>query len=1029
MPFASSLLRALFVSSLIVGVLLCPLIASAQKYNFNSFGIREGLPQGFVYTLNQDSLGYLWIGTGEGLAQYNGVQFRVFTTQHGLADNFISASCIDNRGKLWLGHYQGGISVRTEQGFKIVVPGENSSRINAMIPGPEGSIVVATQHNGLIHISPNSEGDYEANYLSPDWLEEIRLYALKFDAEGNLLLGTNQGLYAARLNGSKLDFASRVPLLDNFQISSLELANTDHLLIATRKSGLFELNTTQSDSVLTPLGYDPELPQRINFVQKNNDGRVWIGAASGLYLCTLTDNGTLKVVSRYDRSNGLNAINVRAILPDREGNFWLGTFGGGLVKFHNDYFNLVAGNNSISSPNINFLMPDGDKRLLLATELGISQLQFQDNAISSENFQNLAIENIGTELSVTSFCRAPDGTLWVGSSDQGLFFYHEPTKRLISHDLGGQLSDININHLSIDASGHLWVATSSEGAYQYNFQSKEVVNYSTRNGLLHNNILNIYHDRFGNSWFITQGTGLAKLWQGEFSYYSRREGLSFLDFNCMHQDLSGNYWIGTNGGGVYRFDGRTFTNFTSENGLRSNYCYAIVESRDSLLWFVSRNGLTRYDSRSESFSDYSDFNQNFSLSFNSNAAVADGNGNLYFGTESGLVSFRPYNGEARQPIFCTITKLTVQDTVAFTVDTHQVLGYDKYRLKFDFEGISLNNPNSVQYQYRLKGYDKDWNLATNENFAYYTGIEEGSYSFEVRAALPGNGFVTPASVFNFTIETPFWKTIWFLIFCILSGIMLVFTTIRLRTIQLQREKRKLEGMVEDRTKEIQKQTEELEQFTYAVSHDLKNPVINISGLLEVLRELQPPETEESHELFGMLKDTSAHLSSNLQKLMDVIKAKKTDIDSKEEVAFETVFKELNSNIYTLISTAEAKLVTNFEVPTLYFSHEHLYGFLYNLVTNAIKYSDPERKPEITVRSFRKGKFTGMSVADNGLGIDLGRDREKLFGMFKRIHDHTEGSGVGLHLIKAVIEKAGGSLEVESELGKGSTFTVLLPTEH
>ncbi|MGD1844663.1 MAG: two-component regulator propeller domain-containing protein [Salibacteraceae bacterium] len=1019
--------RVILLSAFVTGWMLLPLFLSGQRYNFNHFGIREGLPQSFVYTLDQDSLGYLWIGTGEGLARYNGLNFKVYTTQNGLADNFISASCYDRSGRLWVGHYQGGLSRQSNGGFETVLRGQNSSRINAVLQDKEGRIIVATQHHGLFLLHSDAKDSSDVQALEAPWLQEQQVYTMAFDLDQKtLLIGTDSGLKRGQIEGNRLRFTSEVPDLKGQLVNSITVLELGWVA-GTRQKGLVCSRVSFGNHPYLFLNRENGFPERINFVKKSSDTEVWVGAADGLYQCDYDLGKGLIIRNYFGRENGLKDLNIRAFLADREGNFWLGTFGGGLVKFHNDYFNLVEGRNSLSSPDIHSIYLDNDQRLLLGTEMGLSILQLPDSGMNSNSIQQLAIKNLGSEMEVSSLCRDRNGTLWVGSAGNGLFYYDRTSDRLMPHRLNGDLSDRNINHLSIDPNGFLWVATALEGVFRFDVNSEDVVHYSTRNGLPHNEIFSVFHDRFGNTWFITQGTALAKLWQGEFMYYSRKEGLLFLDFNCMYQDMAGNYWLGTNGNGIYRFDGRAFENFTTEDGLRSNYCYAIVESQDSVLWFVSQDGISRLAPESRDFSDYSDFNQNFDLKFNTNAALADAQGNLFFGTENGLVSFRPAFGEAKESIQCQLTALTVQDSV-YPLQQNFSLDYSQYRIKFDFEGVCLNHPNSVRYQYRLKGYDKDWNQVSNEKFAYYTGIDDGNYVFEVRAALPGNEFTTPSSSFAFSIKTPFWKTGWFFLISGLLGIGLIGGAIRLRTVQLQQEKRRLEGMVEERTQEIQKQTEELEQFTYAVSHDLKNPVINISGLLAVLRESQPPESEESTELFDMLVDTSNHLSSNLQKLMDVIKAKKTDISGKEEVEFETVFRELNSNIYTLISSAGARIVTRFEVNSFYFSHEHLYGFLYNLITNAIKYRHPDRQPEIRVRTFREDNFVGISVGDNGLGINLEKDREKLFGMFKRIHDHTEGSGVGLHLIKAIIEKAGGSIDVESKLDKGSTFTILLPDE-
>ncbi|MEM9024769.1 MAG: HAMP domain-containing sensor histidine kinase, partial [Bacteroidota bacterium] len=320
----------------------------------------------------------------------------------------------------------------------------------------------------------------------------------------------------------------------------------------------------------------------------------------------------------------------------------------------------------------------------------------------------------------------------------------------------------------------------------------------------------------------------------------------------------------------------------------------------------------------------------------------------------------------------------------------------------------------------------DWLPATNEQFADYTGLKEGAYTFEVRSVM-GDQTSAPAR-FSFSVATPFWKTWWFFAALTVLAISGVYAVIAWRTYRLRRAKKQLEYEVALRTEKIRKQNEELEHFTYIVSHDLKTPVFNIGGLIEMLQATNLPPDQHRDEIFDMMHESTNHLKHNLERLMEVIKARDSGNEPTQTIRFDKLIREVTANTHILIRDAGAKVHLDLKVAEITYNRSNLYSLLYNLLTNAIKYRAPERTPEVHIRTWKADGFIGLSLADNGLGIDLERDGEKLFGMFQRIHQQGEGTGIGLHLVKTMIENSGGHLTVESEVGKGTTFHAALVPE-
>jgi len=218
----------------------------------------------------------------------------------------------------------------------------------------------------------------------------------------------------------------------------------------------------------------------------------------------------------------------------------------------------------------------------------------------------------------------------------------------------------------------------------------------------------------------------------------------------------------------------------------------------------------------------------------------------------------------------------------------------------------------------------------------------------------------------------------------------------------------------------------LEQFSYMATHDLKTPIANIEGFFELLgMDLEDPNQEVQESLDGIAKSIS-QAKSTIHDLIGVIKMVSL-VEQVEEVALEEVMKGVSDGLSLQIEEHQVHIDVDFtDCPSINFGKVGTRSILQNLVSNAIKYRSPDRKPHIQIRSETNDQQVILSVSDNGLGIDMDTDGKKLFGMFKRIHTNAEGSGMGLYVIKSMVEDRGGRIEVNSELGKGSKFSVILP---
>jgi signal transduction histidine kinase len=234
----------------------------------------------------------------------------------------------------------------------------------------------------------------------------------------------------------------------------------------------------------------------------------------------------------------------------------------------------------------------------------------------------------------------------------------------------------------------------------------------------------------------------------------------------------------------------------------------------------------------------------------------------------------------------------------------------------------------------------------------------------------------------------------------------------------------------EKNRSLQLKNEMLDAFVARASHDLKAPVYKVLALAEVVQDLQEEQIKNNPLLKKTLKnmvDTAHSMGLRISDLLDLCRADRKMDDREEEIEIERLFEAVLEDLEPDVQKYSASVYYNFEgAPHLHFGRENLFSLLSNLVGNAIKYRSPDREPIILVDTFMKDQQLVLRVVDNGLGIDLEKHRTKLYGMFNRFHAHVPGTGVGLYIIKNIIDKAGGTIDIQSTVGEGTTFTISLP---
>jgi len=790
----------LFAYILLTGLL--SYFSASQDYKFNAYGVKEGVCHPFVYTINQDINGYIWIGTGEGLCRYDGFEFTQKPVTDLLVRDVASTSYKDSKGNLWFGFNNGTICSYDGFNFEIVTPPENIKSAITDIIEIEGNIMlVATLNDGLVVIDKNKEVK-----IYNDDLKNKYIYSLNY-SKGNLLLGTQYGLliYEFKDLSKPPVYKYSVKNLEYIKIQVIRKCKIrEGFLLGTENEGVFyySLNNSDSDS-LCIIGDDINLPKlNIQSIIEDSDNNLWLSTfRNGIFKLEKSEaENSFRRIINYNKNNGLTSNFTKDVFEDREGNIWIATYGEGLATLLNQAFEFFSYpdegiNNNILSIYVkgNKMWIGGEKALLQVTcagdvekkKIGKSQ-GLPADAITSLYFNN--------------------NTLWIGTQDNGLYRMDAGTGRVTKFSYPANSLGNSVNSIAGNSES-LYLAT-KDGIYFFNLLDGSTFHYTTIQGLPHNDISKVFIDSGNRLLFATKSNGIYEIDnKGEVNALYTVEGVE-LEFNSIAQDSYGSIWASTYGSGIFRFND-TVTNITARDGLKSNYCYSII-SYDSLhVWIGQRLGISRININNNSIYIY-DADKGITGNCNINAAFKDESGALYFGTNQGLVKYdRAKDRRKTVPPRTNITRVIISDKeYDFTKDI--ILPYSVYKIRIEFTGLNYRDPEAVKFQYLLEGYDLEWSDITDSKFVIYPRVEDGEYKFLLRSYNMDGLSEERTASFNLKIQLPVWKKWWFISLVGLLMLLTIFLIIKIRERKQKQLQEYLEKSLEERTKEVVEQKEEIE---------------------------------------------------------------------------------------------------------------------------------------------------------------------------------------------------------------------------
>jgi ligand-binding sensor domain-containing protein/serine phosphatase RsbU (regulator of sigma subunit) len=807
----------------------------AQQYSVQNYLALPAISESYVYAIAQDTDAYLWIGTSDGLFRFDGINLRKYTVADSLADNFVTC-CFKSKKGLWFGHMNGNLSFYDGKKFVKIQPDiAEKNSITDISANADGSVWASTFSGYLIRIS----NDLSYKVIAPP-ADGITIYAFRFLDKNNLLLGSTDGLRHCLID--KKGIVSVQKYFDDIpheRIQSIvHRKKSDGYFIGTNNHGIYQL--LYNDKSFTIDRIDVNLTELISDVQcvvEDERNNLWIGTfGSGLYKLTLSKEDKIKEFFHFNQEPGQTTENIKALFYDRDENIWTGNYGKGISRltaqtFSVNYFDKEKYGQSINSiiSTEKYKWIGTEKGLLKTTPDCSEVLEFYNTA---DKFTNSAISTLYAQ---------DDSKLWIGTNGTGLFCLDITTRKLTQITIqDGTLENTITTIAGFD--DQLWVGT-KKGACLINLKNNQKIWYTiNQNGLPHNAIRQIYIDSKKQAWIITLGNTVSLVQNKKLKKIPIPSASAGITLETITEDSHGNIWIGSAGQGIFLMQADSVLNFTTKEGLFSNYCYSIAGAKNGYIWIGHRGGISRIDCNNFSIKSASKFSNNTeACDFNQNSISCDASGRIWFGANKILLCYNPGMENTRfLPPVLHITSVNINNQ-EYDASKRIKLNSGRYKVRFDFLGISLKEPKEVRYQYRLIGYDNDWSEISTYTSATYPGLTEGKYTFEVNAA-SSDGIITSApEKIEITIKSPIWKSIWLYILIFLSIITLIFFFNKQQQHKHIAEKQLLEERVLERTLEIQRQKDEIE-----MQRDLINKKnIDITDSLKYARKIQssiiPPD--------------------------------------------------------------------------------------------------------------------------------------------------------------------------------------------
>ncbi len=1023
------------------------------ELKFLHFTNDDGLPSSYVRSLSQDKYGFIWAAARSSICRFDGQYFKTFKAvdDNGVSIDLWSTNIFSFNDSIL-------ITVTTDSVYYYFDYEAECFRNHRLLNGAGQITDLQYSASGIWLIGGNEvrllkNGSEEIFPFSEvfDFIESER--ALKIinirEKNGKLVALTNSNQLLVIDLENKMQRTFELPDgIAGTEITIFYADQNNNVWLGTTENGLYKVNLNNGNRVYFSAhktGVQFLLHNMVHSVAEDNSGRVWIGTENGL--CIWSPYTETFDYYQYDIHNtdGLNTNPIYDIFCDRDGNMWLGTYFGG-INFWNseeEFFRVWqagTGDYHIGGNAVSTITEDSKGNIWIGMEdMGVNQINKNTGKITRYESSpgGLSFNNVHCLLFET------DNKLWIGTYTGGINILDISTGRF---SYINQQNEPNLpanNVYKLVRSGDSIFMTTTSGVSVYNINSKKITLFQpeTFSGVQ----VECVHDDGHLLWFSSTA--------GVFSYnkstrkLKRLEEFSFLKhINFVTTDTKNRVWVGDCLQGLCCYDPATGEKmqFCEKTGFPFSWIFSMEQADDGTFWVTGNKGLVNFNPETK---EILLFNRESELpfeQFNFRASYKDSQGNIYFGGNNGMISFNQNNRKRKDKALNVVFRgmqLFNQPVVpgAGSVLTKSLNENPVVKLKhkqnvftIEFSGLSFQSGGKCQYAYYLEGFEEDWNYTGNRDFATYTNLSPGEYTFYVKASTNISAWPGATNSLRIIIEPPFWLSNWgFLVYAIL----ILLSLIGFYSVATRIQKSKALAEMERREKEYVTEINnfKLEFFTN-VSHELRTPLTLIIGPLTKILEEEQLTPGLMKKMKG-IKNNAHRLLALINQLLEFRK-----IESGKEtlrVSRQNIVKLVDNIRESCEGSAKAKNIRlKFNTENLdrdiWVDGMKLENIMINLISNALKFTDKGGKVNVKVHLTEErnteNQVLFIEVSDTGIGIEPEK-KDKIFEMFYKEElgvMNQNGSGIGLAFVNSLVKLHRGTIEVESTLGKGSVFRVTFP---
>ncbi|SFU47125.1 Signal transduction histidine kinase [Pustulibacterium marinum] len=1024
---------------------LIQLYHTTQAQDIKHIDIKDGLSHNSVTSLMQDSKGYLWIGTYDGLNKYDGYNFRVYKNrigdEHSLRTNTVHSLAETSSGDIWVGGVK-GVSVLKKNEYRftnLYYQSErdtlNTQELNSNIQDIQrlsnGDMLVASYHLGLLLYKRDKYIGKQIPLILPDGSSSIFSYDVEcigYNAhrEQVWIAVKNYGIYSLDLKSNKLLPFLRV----KSQIKDLLLDTQRNLLWMATEEGLFGIDTKNAT---IQLSYLNEIS--VTRLLIDHAGKLWITTdGSGIYTIE-NDSLTLQNEQKFHRKQISSSDAFFGIFEDRERNIWLGSLRAGIsmISHRGPVFQkyLIEKGSDIDA-QINFVSSFCEAKNGKGLYIGTSGegIQFWDR--EADRFQAVNPENGYTSKLITGITQGIGAKYWVTSWNGGVDCWDSQSNRMQHYTCYNTVTgkeEKNAWFSLKDTKDQLWVSTSNTGTlYRFNPETNqfEIYNSNIRD------VQCMIETKDGTLW-AGNYSELLKINPTKHTFESYELGYPV---RSLAEDSNGQLWVGLQEGGLlsYNRKNHTYKRFTTDEGLPDNTILRILEDEHQKLWLSTYHGIASFD-KTTHFTNYSSSDGLQSNQFSFNAGLRLHNGDLAFGGINGFNVFNPIKiNPSNETHGVQLKSVTIQNKelspngkeLKIGKNNHYQLQipYDQTAVAFNFVAIDYHHADKIQYAYILENWDMQWNYSHNDRNASYNRLEKGTYQFKVKVRNENGSWGNPVQLATLTILPPWYRTWWSYT---LYGLVIIGIFVLYFRYTKQRERLRYDIKIAKLTAHKERELAEKQKavFTY-LTHEFRTPLTLIINPIKKLVHKVAPEFQPDILV-------AQRNSERLLKLIDqLLIFRKAESDAEQLVVSEFHLDQMLQEIYACFEYRAHDMDIHCQIDfqcteTLcYGDFEKMEIVFFNLFSNAFKFTPKHQSIQVTVTDTVED-FT-IQVADTGCGIhpeDVPHIFEKFYSSRNQDGKKNGGYGIGLFTVKYFVEKHGGYITCESSLGRGTTFHIVI----